>query len=72
MTLSEAIRDAIRRDGRSLYALSKDSGVSRPQVTRFVNGTRTLTLPVADKLCAALGLVLRSARSAKPTAKKGR
>ena len=58
--LSEVIRDAMRKDGRSLYQISVDSGVSRPQVIRFYNGTRTLTLPAADRLCAALGLELRS------------
>ncbi len=65
MTLSDAIREAIRRDGRSTYALANDSGVSRPQIVRFINGTRELTLPVASKLCAALGLELRSVRRAK-------
>ncbi len=59
MTLSDALREAIRRDGRSTYALANDSGVSRPQVVRFINGTRELTLPVASKLCVALGLELR-------------
>jgi plasmid maintenance system antidote protein VapI len=62
MTLSETIRETIRRDGRSTYALANDSGVSRPQVVRFINGTRELTLPVADKLCRTLGLELRPVR----------
>ena len=62
MTLSETIRETIKRDGRSTYALANDSGVSRPQIVRFINGTRELTLPVASKLCAALGLELRLAR----------
>lgn len=62
MTLSEAMRDAMKRDGRSLYQLAVDSGVSRGQVVRFFNGQRELTLPAADKLCHALGLELRSVR----------
>lgn len=61
-TLSEAMRDAIRRDGRSTYALANDSGVSRAQVVRFINGTRELTLPVASKLCETLRLELRPIR----------
>ena len=59
MTLSDTIRDAMKRDGRSLYALANDSGVSRGQLVRFFNNQRELTLPAASKLCAALGLELR-------------
>ena len=58
MTLSETIRRAIQRDGRSLYQLAIDSGVSRGQLVRFANAERELTLPAATRLCAALGLVL--------------
>lgn len=65
MTLSETIRDAMRRDERSLYALAVDSGVSRGQLVRFYNGQRELTLPAADKLCRALGLELRPVRRRK-------
>jgi transcriptional regulator with XRE-family HTH domain len=69
MTLSERIRDAMRRDGRSLYQLAIDSGVSRGQVVRFFNRQRELTLPAADLLCNALGLELRPTR--RRTAKGG-
>ena len=65
MTLSEAIRAAMRRDGRSLYALAVDSGVSRGQLVRFYNGQRELRLPAASALCETLGLELRPARRRK-------
>ena len=65
MTLTETIRETIKRDGWSTYALANDSGVSRPQIVRFINGTRTLTLPNADKLCVVLGLELRLVRRAR-------
>jgi transcriptional regulator with XRE-family HTH domain len=65
MNLSETIRAAMKRDGRSWYALSNDSGVSRGQLVRFFNGQRELTLPAASKLCAALGLELRRVRRQK-------
>jgi len=61
MTFSETIRRAMQRDGRSLYQLAIDSGVSRGQLVRFANAERELTLPAASKLCAALGLELRPA-----------
>lgn len=67
MSISDTIRDAIRQDGRSAYALEVDSGVSRPQITRFLKGERTLTLPAVDALCKVLGLELRPVRR-----KKGR
>ena len=65
MTLSETIRDEMRRDGRSLYALAVDSGVSRGQLVRFFNAQREFTLPTASKLCEALGLGLRPVRRRK-------
>jgi len=65
MTLSDTIRDAMKRDGRSLYRLAVDSGVSRGQLVRFFNGDRELTLPAASKLCDCLGLELRPRRRRK-------
>ena len=65
MTLSEAIRSAMKRDGRSLYALANDSGVSRGVVVRFFNGQRDIGLKTADKLFKALGLELKAARRGK-------
>ena len=61
-TLSEQLRDAIKRDGRSLYALAVDSGVDRGVLVRFMNGEREPTLPTADRICRVLGLELRAAR----------
>ncbi len=62
VTLSEQLRDFVRREGRSLYALAIASGVDRGQIVRFMNADRELTLPAASKLCAALALELRPAR----------
>jgi hypothetical protein len=56
--LVEQLLDAIRHSGRTLTQLSESSGVSLPQLSRFVRGQRTLTLPNADKICRALGLHL--------------
>jgi plasmid maintenance system antidote protein VapI len=44
----------------SRYKISKLSGVSEAQLSLFVNGKRTLTLPAAAKLAKVLGLELRS------------
>jgi transcriptional regulator with XRE-family HTH domain len=56
--LVEQLRDAIRRSGRSLNQLSKASGVGSNQLSRFMRGLRTLTLPAAEKLCRVLHLCL--------------
>jgi DNA-binding phage protein len=56
--LVEQLKDAIRGSGRSLTQLSKDCGVATPQLSRFMKGERTLTLPNAEKICRALGLHL--------------
>lgn len=38
--------------------LGRRAGVSQPQLSRFVSGERTLTLPAAAKVCETLGLRL--------------
>ena len=52
------IRDAIRHSGQTLNQLSILSGVSSAQLSRFMTGKRTLTLPAAAKICEALHLRL--------------
>jgi transcriptional regulator with XRE-family HTH domain len=57
-SLTAELRKAIAESGMSLNQLGKASGVSQAQLSRFVRGSRTLTLPVADRLCGLLGLAL--------------
>jgi transcriptional regulator with XRE-family HTH domain len=52
------IREAIRASGLTISELARRSGVSHPQISRFVHGERTLTLPAAARVCAVLGLEL--------------
>lgn len=44
--------------GLTVAELSKRTGVSHPQISRFVRGERTLTLPNAEKLVNYFGLRL--------------
>jgi transcriptional regulator with XRE-family HTH domain len=60
--LIEAI-EANQRAGERNSELSRRSGVSQPQITRFLSGERDIALEVADKLCAALGLEFRKIES---------
>lgn len=55
--LETAIKQAIKSDGRSLYALAKATGVDLSQLTRFTEGA-DMRLKSAAKLCEALGLAL--------------
>lgn len=58
-TLPEIIRDAIQRDGRTIYRLAIDSGVNQGVLGRFVRGERDMNLRTADRVCRALGLTLK-------------
>ena len=57
--IREVILQAIEERGESILALSKQCGVSQPQLSRFVIGGRDLRLRAVEKLCETLGLELR-------------
>lgn len=54
--LVEVLRNAIISSGLTLNEIGRQSGVAVNQISRFVKGERTLTLPAAEKLCQALHL----------------
>src|SRR5581483_4097670 len=56
--LIEQLKRAIRGCGRSLNELGKASGVATPQLSRFMRGERTLTLPAVERICSVLHLNL--------------
>lgn len=58
MNLADTLRKAMRADGRTVYALSRDSKLAVSIVQRFATGDGDLTLRSASKLCAILGLDL--------------
>ena len=64
-TVSEIIREAIRRDGRTLYRLALDSGVNSAVLGRFMRGERDLNLRTAERVCDAIGLEVRPKRQPK-------
>ncbi len=57
-TISETLRTLIAADGRTVYAIAKEAGVSAGMVHRFINRERTLHLDTIDKLASVLGLQL--------------
>jgi len=59
MGIVHQLREAIRKDGRSLNALARDAGIAPIMISRFVRGKRSLTVHSADALCRTLRLELR-------------
>ncbi len=57
--MDEAIKRRISADGRSLYRLALDAGISVAILQWFTRGERGITLKTADRLCRALDLELR-------------
>ncbi len=72
--LVQQLKDAIEESGLTLGELSRRSGVAASQLSFFLRGERTLTLPAAEKLCDALGYALAKVkkRAPKPAPKKDR
>ena len=65
--MDDILRQAAMADGRSIFALARDSGVPYPVLYRFIKGDKSghrqgLTLLTADKLLEALNLELRPKR----------
>ena len=61
-SLATVVRDAIRRDNRSITRLARDAGVSQSQVSRFVSGQRGVNIDTMERLLGTLGLELRPLR----------
>jgi transcriptional regulator with XRE-family HTH domain len=68
--LEQQLRDAFRQSGWTIYRLAKDSGVSQPVVSRFVNEKRGITLATASKLAEVLGLELVQIKKKSKKAKR--
>lgn len=58
MSIETTLRKAIEKSGLSANQLAKKAKVSHTQITRFLSGERTLSLPGVEALCKALGLQL--------------
>jgi hypothetical protein len=58
VNLERSLREAMKRDGRTTYALARDAKLRVSIVQKFVKGYG-LRLSTASKLCELLGLDLR-------------
>lgn len=57
-TMSDVLRKAIVESELPLLVLERETGVQRASIRRFVAGTNSLHLDLADKLARHFGLVL--------------
>lgn len=56
--IEKQLEQAIIESGLSCYRIAKESGLTESQLSYFINGKRSLTLPAAAKLAKVLGLEL--------------
>ena len=55
-SFSEQLREAIRKDERSRYRISIETGIPQGQLSRFMHDKGGLSLRSVDLLCECLGL----------------
>jgi len=60
-TMTDALKRAIAECGLPMLTLEQRTGVKRQSIVRFMAGTQSLRLDMADKLAAYFGLELKAA-----------
>ena len=66
-TLSESLRTALQNSPETRYQISRATGISQAQLSRFLHGKVGLTLANLDVLCGYLGVQVVG-----PDTKKGK
>ena len=61
----DQFRAGITHSGKSLKEIAADSEIDDSQLSRFLRGERTITLPTAEKVAAVIGLELKAAKGRK-------
>jgi plasmid maintenance system antidote protein VapI len=59
LTITEVLKHAIVDSGITYKALSRETGVARASIQRFVDGRQSIRLDMADRLAAFFDLELR-------------
>ncbi len=67
---TRALQDAIRRSGLTQREVARQAGIDSSQVSRFMSGSRNMTLGTAEKVAEAVGVEIRVVR--RPKKRKGR
>jgi predicted transcriptional regulator len=55
-SFSDQLRQAVRESKMSRYAISKQTGIAQSTLSKFIGGSRGLSLESVDKLMDALRL----------------
>jgi transcriptional regulator with XRE-family HTH domain len=55
----DQLREAVKRSGKTMYRVAKESGVTQPVLARFMAGQRDIRAATFAKIAAALRLELR-------------
>ena len=63
--MTTALKQAIRRDGRSLNEIAVAAQIDRGILSRLMRDERSVTLTTADAVCAVLGVDCRLVKQAK-------
>lgn len=56
------VRRAVEDSGLSRYKIAIESGITQSQLSYFMSGQRTITLPTAEKIAHIVGLELTPKR----------
>jgi len=54
-TINEQLRRAMKRCGKSRYAISKETGIEQSTLSRFANGLSGLSVENVEKVCQSIG-----------------
>jgi hypothetical protein len=49
------LREALRKDGRSMYRISIDTGIPQPRLSRFMAGRDEFRPDILEQLAGAVG-----------------
>jgi plasmid maintenance system antidote protein VapI len=61
--ITDLLRRTILECGMTFLELERETGLKRASIMRFVNGSQSLRLDMADKLVVYFGLEVRAKRS---------
>jgi hypothetical protein len=59
-SIADSLKQAIRESRRTVYQISKESGIAQIVITRFLSGERGIRMATTDKLARALNIQLTS------------
>jgi plasmid maintenance system antidote protein VapI len=63
--ITDTLRHTIVESGMTYKALSRETGVARASIQRFVDGLQSIRLDMADRLAAFYGLSLQAQKRKK-------